>query len=77
MTCNAGLLFLRIVSQLQVLDLSCNEIADIETQELPRNLIILNLAENPCSLIAGFYEKFVSTLPKLMVSYTHSEAGHK
>lgn len=55
--------------KLQVLDLSSNEIQDVDTQEIPRSLVILNLAENPCCKGGrGFQQKIVSALPELLVS---------
>lgn len=55
--------------QLQVLDVSCNEIEDFDTQQLPPSLVMLNLAHNPCCLNHGFEQKIVSALPKLMVRW--------
>lgn len=53
--------------QLQVLDLSHNAIEDVDTNELPVTLVMLNLIGNPCCLHAGFRKKITSALMDLMV----------
>lgn len=53
--------------QLQVLDLSDNMIECVDTQELPRSLIILNLMGNPCCLDPGLRQRLTSSLPALKV----------
>lgn len=54
--------------QLQVLDLSDNMIEDVDTQELPHALVIVNMAENPCCREPTFRHRITCTLPDLKVS---------
>lgn len=54
--------------QLQVLDLSENMIEDVDTQELPHALVIVNMAGNPCCREPSFRQRITCTLPDLKVS---------
>ncbi|CAM9875888.1 unnamed protein product, partial [Scytosiphon promiscuus] len=53
---------LRHLRKLQVLDLSNNMIGDIDTQELPPALVIMNLADNPCCGDPDFRRRITSSL---------------
>eukprot|EP00903_Cladosiphon_okamuranus_P008287 g7975.t2 len=51
----------------KVLDLSDNMIEDVDTQELPRALAILNMAGNPCGREPTFRHRITCALPDLKV----------
>ncbi|CAN0496075.1 unnamed protein product, partial [Scytosiphon promiscuus] len=58
----ANIVTLHVKLQLQVLDLSNNMIGDIDTQELPPALVIMNLADNPCCGDPDFRQRITSSL---------------
>ncbi|CAM9102332.1 unnamed protein product [Hapterophycus canaliculatus] len=58
---------LRHLHKLQVLDLSNNVIEDIDTQELPRALVIFNLVGNPCCSDPDIRRRVTSSLQSLMI----------
>lgn len=62
----------RDVLQLRVLDLSNNVVEEFDTQELPHNLAILNLASNPCCKDPDLRRRVTCTLPGLMVRLYHA-----
>ncbi|XP_070564756.1 leucine-rich repeat-containing protein 46-like [Ptychodera flava] len=53
------------VAELKFLDLSENKIDDFDPGELPQQLIILNMKENPCTQLPGYRRRIIQSLLKL------------
>merc|ERR1712238_233552 len=51
--------------ELEFLDLSCNRITSFAVAELPKNIAILNLEENPCADAPDHQERLQAHLPDL------------
>ncbi|XP_077979338.1 uncharacterized protein LOC144434696 [Glandiceps talaboti] len=73
---------LTILTELKFLDLSENKIEDFDPSELPKQLLILNMKNNPCTWLPGYRAKCLQALPKLqqldninITKYERRDAG--
>lgn len=56
---------LTCLTVLECLDLSKNQIETLEENELPETINMLNLKENPCTVVPGYSERLSARLPDL------------